>query len=115
MSDSEGTDTPGRPAGRERTAASDVPEFEFLAGAELLVSERRQDPGKGEIPVPGSVAVEEGRGPYPSPQWERRTVLSTVPPPSAIAVESTTDQYTDICLKHRSTKIFFNFRVFIKE
>jgi len=42
--------------------ASDVPEFEFLAGAELLGSERRQDPGKGEIPVPGSVAVEEEGG-----------------------------------------------------
>jgi len=62
ISDSESTDTPGRPAGRERTAASDAPELEFLAGAELLCSERRQDPGEGEIPVPGSVTVEEGRG-----------------------------------------------------
>jgi len=36
--------------------------------------------------VPGSVAVEEGRGACPSPRRERRTVLPTVPPPSTIAV-----------------------------
>jgi len=86
ISDSEGTDTPGRPAGRERTAASDVTEFEYLAGAELQCIERCQDPGKGEIPVPGSVAVKEGRGACHSPQREQVTVLPTVPPPSVIAV-----------------------------
>ena len=86
ISDSESTDTPGRPAGCERTTASDAPEFEFLADAELLCNERRQDPGKGEIPAPGSVAVKEGRGVCHSPQREQLTVLPTVPPPSAIAI-----------------------------
>jgi len=53
-------------------------EFEFLAGLELLcLRERHQDPGKGEIPVPGSVTVEEGWV-CPSLQRERQTVIPTV-------------------------------------
>jgi len=87
ISDSESTDTPGRPARRERTTASDAPEFEFLAGAELLCRECRQDPVEHEIRVPGSVAVEEGRGAWSSPRRERQTVLPTVQPPSTIAVQ----------------------------
>jgi len=42
------------------------------------------------------VAVEEGRGACPSPRRERRTVLRTVPPPSAIAVFSSCGEMCEI-------------------
>jgi len=46
----ESHDTPGRVARRERTEAQHARSLN-LAGAQLLCSERRQDPSEGEIPA----------------------------------------------------------------
>ena len=78
----ESTDTPGRPAGRERTAASDAPELLRPCAASAARTRAR---ARSQCHGPWQLKREGWHALHPDGRCERRTVLPTVPPPSAIA------------------------------